>query len=69
MNTIYQLRDNDTDEEIGLYTFEKRDITESKIKKLYEEYLNNVDNYEDFESYLNSCGIEYTRLFIEEVYV
>jgi hypothetical protein len=73
MSTIYQLRDDETDELLGLYTFESDTMTEFYIKEEYhkfktsEEY-ENEDNM-TFDYWLESKHIGFQRLFTEEIYV
>lgn len=64
MNTIYQLRDNDTDKDIGLYTFEDNSLNIEELYKLYQK-----SNEWEFDVYLEKCSIHFTRLFVEEIYV
>lgn len=67
MKTLYQLRDEITDENIGLYTFKNVENYE-KIISLYTEYKKEGKE-ENFDEYLMNNNIDFTRLFVEEIYV
>jgi hypothetical protein len=67
MNTLYQLRDEITDENIGLYTFKNVENYENVIS-LYTEYKKERKE-ENFDEYLMNNNIDFTRLFVEEIYV
>jgi len=69
MNTIYQLRDNDTDELLGLYIFEDSNVGDEQISIWYFDYKRGIEIYDDFDCYLDSKNIKFERLFTEEVYV
>lgn len=69
MNTIYQLRDNNTDELLGLYTFEDKLTSDEQISIWFFDYKRGIEIYDDFDCYLESKDIKFERLFVEEVYV
>ena len=69
MNTIYQLRDNDTDELLGLYTFQNNSIDSEQITIWYFDYIRGIEIYDNFDCYLDSKEVIYERSFTEEIYV